>query len=126
MSKIYIQHEAAFSNVSAYVITDKAGERVATLAFKFPRDGAGRLWCYLHVLGLPMQRGSAGGYGYDKRSAASCEAARKIEKYSPEDCAKYKVDNKVRDAIVEALDHYGGETFDTRIRNAGFNILQAV
>jgi hypothetical protein len=126
MKNIYAQHEAAFSNVSAYVITDEAGNRVATIAFKFPRDGAGRLWCYLHIIGIEMARGYAGGYGYDKKSAASASAAQKIGRYSDEDCKKYEVNNVARDAIVEALDHYGGENFDTRIRNAGFYIFQAV
>lgn len=47
MAKIYDQHRAAFSNVSAYVIT-LDGEKVATIAIKFPRDGAGRLYAYVH------------------------------------------------------------------------------
>src|SRR5574343_355367 len=74
MQKIYEQYEKAFSNVSAYVIL-KDSEYVATVAFKYPNDGAGRLWCYLHVLGLSMVRAYAGGYGYDKASAAFTSAA---------------------------------------------------
>lgn len=38
-TNIYDQHKAAFANVSAYTIM-KGGERVATIAFKFPRGGA--------------------------------------------------------------------------------------
>ena len=73
MSSIYEQHAASFANVAAYVILCD-GERVATIAFKFPRDGAGRLYAYVHWIGAEMVRGSANGYGYDKRSAA-CAAA---------------------------------------------------
>lgn len=66
---IYDQHRAAFANVSAFIVA-QYGERVATVAFKYPKDGAGRLWCYLHIIGLPMVRGYANGYGYDKHRAA--------------------------------------------------------
>lgn len=76
MSDIYDQHRAAFANVSAYVIL-RGGERVATIAFKFPRDGAGRLYAYVHWIGVPMVRGFAAGGGYDKRSAAVADAAQK-------------------------------------------------
>lgn len=69
MSNIYDQHNSAFRQVQAYVIL-KGSERVATIAFKFPHDGAGRLYAYVHWLGAPMVRGYANGYGYDKRSAA--------------------------------------------------------
>lgn len=51
---IYDQHRKAFSNVSAYVVM--AGEqRCATIAFKFPKDGAGRLYAYMHYH-LHLQR----------------------------------------------------------------------
>lgn len=78
MSDIYQQHDKAFANVAAYVLVDGIGNRVATVAFKFPRDGAGRLWCYLHVVGLEMVRGHARGFGYDKRSAAIEAAAKRL------------------------------------------------
>src|SRR4051812_8286161 len=77
MADIYDQHKAAFANVSAFVVL-KDGERVATVAIKFPRDGAGRLYAYVHWIGLEMVRGSATGYGYDKRSAAVSSAAGKL------------------------------------------------
>ena len=38
MFDIYEKHQNAFANVSAHVIV-KGGERVATIAFKFPKDG---------------------------------------------------------------------------------------
>ena len=74
MTTIYEQHDAAFNLVSAYVILNGSGDRIATIAFKYPKDGAGRLWCYFHLIGLEMSRAYAGGYGYDKTSAAACNA----------------------------------------------------
>lgn len=78
MTTVYEQHDAAFKQVSAFVITDSKGERVATIAFKFPKDGAGRLYAYVHWIGVPMVRGHANGYGYDKKSAAVESAIPKI------------------------------------------------
>ena len=84
MTDIYDQHRKAFPQVSAYVVccgTDggtEQSERIATVAFKFPADGAGRLYCYLHVVGLPMVRSYAGGGGYDKASAAVEGCAKKL------------------------------------------------
>ncbi|MDE2426686.1 MAG: hypothetical protein KGO96_12340 [Elusimicrobia bacterium] len=77
MTDIYDQHRAAFAQVEAYVIL-KDGQRVANIAFKFPRDGAGRLWAYVHWLGLSMVRGYASGCGYDKRTAACASAAKRM------------------------------------------------
>lgn len=125
MQKIYDQHSTAFSNVSAFVIL-KNGERVATVAFKFPKDGAGRLWCYFHWLGVPMFRAYAGGYGYDKRSAAIESAAR-----------EYKPSPKNKDEVYlwletdqgwacNALYCMGGKDWADTLRDAGFTVLQAV
>lgn len=85
-ANIYEQHKAAFPNVSAYVVLNSAKERVATVAFKYPRDGAGRLYCYLHVLGVAMVRGYASGCGYDKHGASIHVAARLL---SAEGLARY-------------------------------------
>ena len=115
---IYDQHAASFPQVSAYVVL-KDGERVATIAFKHPKDGAGRLAAYVHWIGIPMVRGTCTGYGYDKKSAA-CESAAmhmawKEEKTTPDLVAFFK-----------AIKDIGGSNFDTAIRNAGFQVVQAV
>ena len=117
---IYEQHRAAFSNVSAYVIL-KNGERVATIAFKFPKDGAGRLWAYVHWFGVPMVRGYAGGYGYDKKTAACASAARHIEQLD----VAYG-DHVGHHAFITALEKDGGHTWDSTLRTAGFEVIQAV
>lgn len=129
MSKpaIYDQFDKAFNRVSAYVILDKSGECVAKVAFKFPADGAGRLYAYVHWLGVPMVRGFASGYGYDKRSAAvtsAIETAIKNSEGKPQDW--FPANATLAATFHRVLRNDGGEYWDTRLRNAGFNVIQAV
>ena len=123
MSKsIYDQHDAAFSSVQAFVVLNGAKDRVATVAFKFPRDGASRLYCYFHILGVPMVRGYAGGFGYDKRSAAAHSAVHRV----PEtDLGRYPETLATIRAIKAAITD-GGYAWDRELENAGFTVLQAV
>ena len=123
MSKsIYDLHRSAFSNVSAYVVM-KEGNRVASIAFKFPKDGASKLWAYVHWYGVPMVRGSATGYGYDKGSAACASAAMRIA-HLPEDYPKFQRENQL--SFLSALVKDSGETWETQLRKAGFEVYQAV
>ena len=118
---IYNQHKAAFANVSAYVIA-KDGERVATIAFKFPKDGAGRLYAYVHWLGVPMVRGFASGYGYGKRSAAVANAVNKM-------IVPVEMDGlnaALMHNFLGAVEIDGGEYFDRKLELAGFTVWQAV
>ncbi len=125
MSDIYDQHKAAFSNVSAYVILNASKERVATIAFKYPRDGAGRLYAYVHWLGAPMVRGFAGGGGYDKHSAAVSSAIRRVKdslevnRWEAGRIAEY---DAFRGALVKDDGHY----WNHHLEEAGFYVLQAV
>lgn len=121
MTKIYDQHRAAFSNVSAFVVLGAQGQRVATVAIKFPRDGAGRLYAYVHWIGCEMVRGFAGGYGYDKRTAAVQHAAKLIRK-DP----KGAVYGEQFEAFLSALDGADAGHWDRALENAGFTVLQAV
>lgn len=120
---IYDQHDAAFANVSAYVVLSPAKERVASIAFKFPKDGAGRLYCYFHVFGTKMVRGYANGYGYDKKSAAAKNAVDHIEKTGL--LPDYKKDLDTVEAMQKALTD-GGLDWSCELENAGFTIYQAV
>jgi len=115
---IYEQHDAAFKYVQAYVIL-KDGERVATIAFKFPKDGAGRLYAYVHWIGTQMQRGNANGYGYDKRSAAVENAIAQLHD-------REKAKNKNLFNFTQALLNIGGSNWDRALENAGFTVYQAV
>ena len=134
MPKIYEQHRAAFANVSAYVII-KDGERVATIAFKFPKDGAGRLYAYAHWIGLEMVRGFASGGGYDKRTAACADAGKRL---SPLLHNALNESRRMNDAIAlrhalhcgvkctAALAADRGPTWESALRDAGFTVFQAV
>ena len=119
---IYDQHRAAFNQVSAYVVMNGA-DRVATVAIKYPRDGAGRLYAYVHWLGVPMVRGFAGGGGYDKRTAACASAARKLPEHLPEG---YDGAGDVYGKFVDVMRADGGLDWNTALTGAGFNVFQAV
>lgn len=128
MPDIYDQHKAAFANVSAYVsLSDhssfpKAPERFATIAFKFPKDGAGRLYAYVHVFGQPMVRGFAASGGYDKHSAAVANAISKITERG--DCDG--TDAASLESFCRALATAGGSYWDRKLAAVGFTVLQAV
>lgn len=119
---IYDQHQAAFANVSAFVLLVD-GERIGTVALKFPRDGAGRLTAYVHVLGLPMVRGFASGFGYDKRSAAVEDAVKRIVF---DDTGRSEDANKFAALIQRTLAPDSGDDWNRRLEKAGFTVLQAV
>lgn len=134
MSDIYDLHSKAFARVSAYVILHE-NTRVATIAFKFPADGAGRLYAYVHWLGVPMVRGFAGGYGYDKKSAAVADAVRKGKLVSAIKARAAELQIAPTDgrpwhdhvaAFVEGLERDSGSYWDRRLEAAGFTVLQAV
>lgn len=121
MTNIYEQHDAAFNMLSAYVVLNSRGDKVATIAFKHPRDGAGRLYAYVHWIGLEMTRGFATGGGYDKCSAACSSAAQKLKPL----LAEHAVDSPAR-AFLAALAHDDGNTWHNHLLAARFNVLQAV
>jgi hypothetical protein len=119
MSNIYDQHKAAFANVSAYVVLHN-NERVATVAIKFPRDGSGRLYAYVHWFGCEMVRGYASGGGYDKRTAACSVAANKLKVGAGgERWESYE-------AFCKALAKDSGSDWTRQLEDAGFTVLQAV
>ena len=61
----------AFKQVSAFVVMDRdTMQPIAKIALKFPIDGAGRVNAYIHLIGMEVQHGYAGGYGYDKQTAS--------------------------------------------------------
>ncbi len=123
---IYDQHEKAFANVSAYVLL-KNGQQIGKVAFKYPKDGAGRLTCYLHIHGLKMVKGFAGGYGYDKTSAAFYDAAQKqaiVKLESWQSTTGYETEYADAKALLSVWKD--GHDWTDNVRNAGFTVLQAV
>lgn len=128
MATIYEQHDASFQNVAAYVVA-KDGERVATIAFKYPRDGAGRLYAYVHWLGYEMVRGQASGYGYDKHSAACADASRKMRSQKStnnREGAMFAEPGSDADKFINAIGTDGGHYWNDYLRQAGFDVWQAI
>lgn len=76
MKTVYQKFESSFANVSAYVIL-KDGVHIANISLKYPKDGMGRLQCYIHIFGTEMQNDFVSGCGYDKRSHAIHKTAKK-------------------------------------------------
>lgn len=113
MSDIYEQFEKAFARTAAFVIL-RDGVPVGKAAIRYPADGAGRLWFYLHPYGSPMVRGSATGGGYDKATAAAYAAARLLES------------SDVTDGFRAALIADGGWSWQRWLDAAGFTVVQAV
>lgn len=110
---IYEKHNAAFPLVGAGVIVSN-GEKKGTIAFKFPKDGAGRLTCFLHIHGYAMVQGTASGYGYDKKAAAFESACRFLDDES-----------LLEFPSLSKMDCKGGG-FDDALGLAGFSYWSAV
>ena len=128
MTDIYDQHKAAFASVSAFVILDATGERVATVAIKFPRDGAARLYAYVHLIGTEMVRGHANGYGYDKRSAAVDSAISHIkltERFNSSGPYSVAIAAHMK-ALKGAALEMNGNDWTRALEKAGFRVVQAV
>lgn len=139
MTNIYDQHKAAFAQVSAWVVLTPEGDRVASVAIKYPRDGAGRLYAYVHVFGMEMVRGHANGYGYDKGSAAVSAACARVSAGNGLDIEGLPEANRQEYADLHAkteaaalawrilaptLDR--GDNWTRALEKAGFRVLQAV
>lgn len=65
-----------FNDVSAYVI-HKDGKHLCNISLKYPKDGMGRLYGFIHCFGLQMEVSFVSGCGYDKRSAVICKLVNK-------------------------------------------------
>lgn len=115
MSKsIYDQFNAHTPLISAHAIL-LDGIMVAKIVFKFPRDGAGRLYAYTHWFGVPMVRGSASGYGYDKKSAAlSRLPAMELDQ------------NPAQVKFIEALSKDDGYGWVYHLKAAGFTVCTVI
>lgn len=116
--RVYNAHEKAFATVAAYVVTDRHGDKVATVAFKFAKSGL-RTTCYLHVIGLPMVSSFASGGGYDKCSAAAHAATKRV--MVPAGSGRPPCVQELLSAIKDE-----GRSWEGDLRAAGFNVLQAV
>lgn len=88
--------DKAFENVGAYLILDKDTRQIiAKIALKYPKDGAGRLHSFMHIIGHTMETSYAGGFNYDKRSQAIINVAQKILDKVSSQSAKYDYNQKM-------------------------------
>lgn len=74
-TSVYDKHAKHFAQVSAYVIIDSEGDQKGIMTVKYPKDGAGKLYLYLHLRGSEMVQVSVSGCGFDKLSVAVQKAA---------------------------------------------------
>lgn len=120
---IYEAHQQAFKGVTAYVITDNVSNRLATIAFKW---GQNRVTCYLHIIGLCMVKGTANGGGYDRASASAYAAIGKV-KLPPVNQSDFEAYRELHGKFSDALRKGdGASNWDRELRDAGFEVFQAV
>ena len=108
----YAAFDRAFSNVSAYVILH-SGAAVGRVAFK---HGAS-VQCYAQVWGSDMERGKAGGGGYDRTTAAAEQAFARMGGKDATPQVKAHVD-----AIQRAMTGPDGKRWTVRLEEAGYTI----
>lgn len=122
----WTKFDKAFSQVSSFIILDKdTKDVIAKIALKYPKDGAGRLSCYMHLIGTEVQIGTANGYGYDKRTASIVSASQKISELSIVE--KLKLDQNQRDFITWLNSDKARSGWKEVINESnGFIVIQAI
>ena len=97
---------------------------------RHPKDGASRLYAYVHWFGSEMVRGHANGYGYDKQSAAVGVATstriKGWDKTFPGDSLRDPIGRKrhVMECIFwEALKRDDGKYWSNCLREMGFTVV---
>ena len=70
MTTVYAKFDKQFAQASAWVIVNEQGDQVGKMAAKYPKDGMGKLYLYLHLYGSEMVQVSVSGCGFDKLSVA--------------------------------------------------------
>ena len=123
---IYERFDSSFGQVSAWALLDSSGGYIGRIAFKWPRDGMGRAYCYFQLWGAAMARGSASGCGYDKGSAAFDSA---LEAWAAMQREAGKTDSPIRAEIVrlytliaDCRANAGGERWTHSLESKGFRV----
>lgn len=115
MAKVYESLDKATKHISASVIL-KNGEVKGRIIVKYPKDGAGRLYVFIHEYGLECLQGMASGYGYDKTGAAISDAYQQW--------AKEYGDSGICAELYRVLEPvtYNGE-WQNVLRKAGYEVV---
>ena len=116
MTTVYDKQAKHFSKVSADVIIDNEGNQKGTMQVKYPNEGMGKLFLYLHLYGSTMVQVSVSGCGFDKLSVAIQKAA---EAYTKDLTFK-----KDRD-FIEALKQINHD-FERFNKYGEYRFLQAI
>ncbi len=116
MIDVYEQHRQAFRDVSAYVVM-RDGDKVATVAFKRTSNGAGKIYCYLHVVGAEMVRAHA----WNDKHTEAMRRAIGLVKPDNEDVRAQQLAGAFRNAVTD-----NGSNWSQDLSRAGFIIWQAV
>ncbi len=130
MSDIYRKHESAFHQVaSAALVKSKA--QIGTIAFKYPKDGAGRLTCYLHVHGMEMVKGTASGGGYDKAAASFEDAIRNLrpvlKQYNEDEQFRNDKTAKIAQQFIDKCSNCHGYSWSDTIRKIrGYDVYHTL
>lgn len=134
IAKIYAQHKSAFRDVAAYVIMLNY-RCVATIAFKYPEDGAGKLYVYVHCIGFEMVRGQAVGYDYDERTerTAAIEDAFKrikpsVNAFPGEQWAELHAQDMEdqRKTFQACMVDIGDKVWSDALMDAGYTVITAI
>ena len=80
MTTVYNKFDKHFAQVNAWIIVNEQCEQVGKMSAKYPKDGMGKLYLYLHLYGSEMVQVSVSGYGFDKLSVAIQKAAEAYRK----------------------------------------------
>jgi hypothetical protein len=120
---VYDQQNTTFKSVSVYVVLSETGEHVASVRIKY---GA-RCLAYTHFIGVHLTRGSAGGGGYDKETAAVYDAfAKSGDSYGDALLGRDPETTDKLNAFRQALTARGGYHWYQNLESAGYKVIQAL
>ena len=120
MTTVYDKINKHFAQASAWVIVNEQGEQFGNMAAKYPKDGMGKLYLYLHLYGSEMVQVSVSGCGFDKLSVAIQKAGDTYVKKNLEKLTKTEECDFLQ-ALCN-IDH----DFSTWNKYGSYKFLQAV
>lgn len=124
MTTVYQKHDKAFSQVNAYAIL-KDGKHIANINLKYPKDGAGRLQCFIHIHGSEMQNSWVSGCWYDKRSSAISKTAQQYIKYTLDEAVILEADEMEFLRILATGEAHNGN-WDHLLYKNGFTKINVI
>lgn len=116
---VYDQNAKHFALVRAYVIVNEQGEQVGLMNCKYPKDGMGKLYVYLHLFGSTMKVVSVSGCGFDKLGTALYKHSKTYQQDQENDLKQDTIE------FLKALEScYSG--FDSWSKYGNYKFLRAI